>query len=170
VKTIRFTNHALERAVHRFFPGETLDAAEAKLSVAWNDSPAKLKDAGRFEERWLLSDPPAILVCAIEGGERIVKTVLRTGRAAEELDLEPDTIPAPSPQGKLIITLEVDYLINDAEASHAEVQTLFENIAAKGFKGSVNSKKITILNAKSSSRSSSVSSSSANKVRDSRHD
>jgi len=154
VKTLRFTTHALERAVKRFFPGETLDAAETKLMAAWNDSPAKLRDGGLNEERWLLNDPPAILVCAIEVGERVAKTILYAGRTtADEFESEPDTIPAPSPHGKLIIRLEVDYLINGAETSHAEVQTSLEKIALKSFKGSMNSNKITTIDVKVTSES-----------------
>lgn len=154
MKTLRFTTHALERAVQRFFPGETLDAAEKKLMAGWNASPAKLKEGGMNEERWLLNDPAVILVCAIEVGERVVKTILRPGRTSSgEFELEADTLPAPSPRGKLIIRLEVDYLINDVETSHAEVQTNLESIALKGFKGSMNSKKMTVMDVKASSES-----------------
>lgn len=153
MKTLRFTTHSLERAVQRFFPGETLDAAEAKLLAAWNDSPAKLKEGGMNEERWMLANPPLILVCAIEVGERVVKTILRAGRSSGEFDMEPDTLPAPSPRGKLIIKLEVDYLINDVETSHAEVQKNLEGTALKGFKGSMNSKKMTVVDVKASSES-----------------
>lgn len=153
---IRFTTHALERAVKRFFPGATLDVAQSEM-LACMPRAAKLKDAGQFEERWLLGELGAILVCAVEGGERVVKTVLKASNIpAEVFPDEGDTMPAPSARGKLVIKIEVDYLINNAEVTHAEVQTKMEGVALNGFKGSMNSKKVTILGVKTTSEATSA--------------
>ncbi len=95
---IRFTTHALERAVKRFYPGATLDAAQAAM-LAEMPAAAKLRDVGQYEERWLLGVIGAILVCAVEDGERIVKTVLKASPVqADTFPNEGDTMPGPSDQ------------------------------------------------------------------------
>lgn len=149
---IRFTTHALERAVKRFFPGATLDVAQAEM-MACLPKASKMKDVGQYEERLLLAELGAILVCALDGGERVVKTVLIARAPVEVFPDEGDTMPAPSTRGKLVIRIEVDYLINNAEVTHPEVQTKLQGIAMNGFKGSMNSKKMTILDVKTTSES-----------------
>lgn len=95
-----------------------------------------------------MADPPIILVCVIELGIRVCKTVLKGGSVSGEYDLEVDTLPAP-PSLKAIIKLEVSYLAPGMPVIDA--QKAMEGIAFRSFVGSMNNPRISILDVKATS-------------------
>jgi len=138
---IHFSSHALERAEQRLFPGLSPNRCERLLQEAWNRGPAKLKSS-KDEERWLIQDPEAVLVCAIEKGRRVVKTILF------RLRNDPDVFEASEdfePVRRIVVSVAVEYE-RRALASHVDVEEKLRRIVTNAVRGVANCKEFKILN------------------------
>lgn len=146
---IIFSTHALERAEQRLFPGLSPNRIERLLQEAWSRGPAKLRHGKADEERWLISEPEAILVCAAEKGRRVCKTILfRTRAAPDTFEAEEET---PIVRGRLVISLDVEYERRGL-ASHIDVEDALQRLVEGAIKGRINTKEYKVLKHKTTTR------------------
>lgn len=141
---IRFSVHALDRAVERFLPGMTNEQANQILIAEFhNGDPTKLA-AGQHEERWLLKKPACILVCVWECGELVVKTILRNNRASASLALAETTPDDVNRDGEAVLEVNVKYL-RSFTATHGECLRQLEETLRKHLKGTTFTKNYTTI-------------------------
>ena len=147
-KGIHFSSHALERAAQRLFPGLSPNRCEMALQEAWSRGPAKLRASSKTEERWLIDEPEAILVCAAEKGRRVCKTILfRRRDAPDTFELEEDE----EPKRRLIISVALEYERRGV-ASHIDVEDALQKVVDSAIKGRIQTKEFKVLRHETTSR------------------
>ncbi len=144
---LHFSSHALERAEQRLFPGLSPNRVEQALLEAWSRGPAKLRSS-KNEERWLIQDPEAILVCAIERGKRTVKTILFKLPDAPETFEEGED---PEPRRRIIVSVAVEYERRGL-ASHIDVEDKLQHLVDRAVRGHSQTKEFKVLKQETTSR------------------
>ncbi len=147
-KGIHFSTHALERAAQRLFPGLSPNRCERMLQDAWGRGPAKLRASSATEERWLIEEPEAILVCSAESGRRVCKTILFRRRGAPDaFELE----EGEEPKRRLIISVELEYERRGV-ASHIDVEDALHKVVDAAIRGRNQTKEFKVVRHKTTTR------------------
>lgn len=147
-KGIHFSTHALERAAQRLFPGLSPNRCEAALQAAWALGPAKLRGSSANEERWLIEEPEAILVCAAESGRRVCKTILfRRRDAPDTFELE----EGDEPRRRLVISVALEYERRGV-ASHIDVEDALHKVVDAAIRGRTQTKEFKVLRHQTTTR------------------